>query len=214
MHDATSPSSRLRLAIAPGVPSPRLSALLALQRDEEPEVAISFFEVSNDKLATGLDDDRYDAGITLQPSMDSAQTSLPLWVEPLAIALPPRFSLLARTELTITELLDYPVFRWPAECCLLLDQRLSSLPLLSQQSIQPASSFEMLALWVSSGNGIGISAQLRIQRAAGWGIEMRPLSGGPYEVITHLQRLGGQAHPVIQRFERRALQVARATVVV
>src|SRR3546814_17315010 len=40
MHDATGQFPRLRLAIAPGAPSPQLSALLALQRAEEPDVAL------------------------------------------------------------------------------------------------------------------------------------------------------------------------------
>jgi len=50
MHDATSQTSSFRLAIAPGVPSSHLSALLALQREEEPEVTIAFFEVAGDEL--------------------------------------------------------------------------------------------------------------------------------------------------------------------
>src|SRR3546814_7015889 len=41
MHDATGQFPRLRLAIAPGAPSPQLSALLALQRAEEPDVALA-----------------------------------------------------------------------------------------------------------------------------------------------------------------------------
>ena len=46
MHDATNRLSHFKLAIAPGVPLSRLSKLLALQRAEEPEVTIAFFEVT------------------------------------------------------------------------------------------------------------------------------------------------------------------------
>ena len=60
-----------------------------------------------------------------------------------------------QAKLTIAELLDYSVFRWPAENCPLLDQRLPSLPAVSQQNIQRVSSFEMIALWVAAGYGVG-----------------------------------------------------------
>ena len=66
-----------------------------------------------------------------------------------------------------------------------------------------------IALWVAAGYGVGVSAQSRIEHAQGWGIHTRPLSDGPYEIVTHLQRPCGQADVVSERFERRALQVAK-----
>ncbi|OYW95159.1 MAG: LysR family transcriptional regulator [Pseudomonadales bacterium 32-61-5] len=211
MHDATSQFSfsNFRLAIAPGVPSSHLSALLALQRAEEPEVTISFHEVTADDLIAGLREGRYDAGMTLEGSSDPSLKSQPLWTENMAVAMPLRFPLLDQAKLTIAELLDYSVFRWPAENCPLLDQRLPSLPAVSQQNIQRVSSFEVIALWVAAGYGVGVSAQSRIEHAQGWGIHTRPLSDGPYEIVTHLQRPCGQADVVSERFERRALQVAK-----
>lgn len=79
MHDATSQFSfsNFRLAIAPGVPSSHLSALLALQRAEEPEVTISFHEVTADDLIAGLREGRYDAGMTLEGSSDPSLKSQP-----------------------------------------------------------------------------------------------------------------------------------------
>jgi hypothetical protein len=65
MHNATRPSPNFTLAIAPGVPSSRLSALLALQRAHEPGVAIAVREVSDQELVTGLHEGRYDAGYLL-----------------------------------------------------------------------------------------------------------------------------------------------------
>ncbi|HCL3172325.1 TPA: substrate-binding domain-containing protein, partial [Pseudomonas aeruginosa] len=144
MHDATSQFSHFRLAIAPGVPSSCLTTLLALQRAEEPEVTITFFETSADDLLTGLEEGRYDAGMTLRNAGAPAVKSQPLWVENVAVAVPLGSPLVAQAKITLAELLDYPVFRWPAEACLLLDQRLSFLP-LSQQSIQHVTSFEMMA---------------------------------------------------------------------
>ena len=126
----------------------------------------------------------------------------------MAVAMPLRSSLMDHAKLAIAELLDHPVFRWQAESCPLLDQRLSSLPAVRQQSTQYVASFEMLALKVAAGYGVGISTQSRIERAHGWGLSMRSLVDGPYEVVTYLQRPYVQATPATERFERRALQVA------
>ncbi|MFV9533057.1 substrate-binding domain-containing protein [Pseudomonas aeruginosa] len=145
--------------------------LMALSREFPgfyPEVTIAFFETSGDDLMTGLEEGRYDAGISLRNAGAPAVKSQPLWVENVAVAMPLGSPLLAQAKITLAELLDYPVFRWPAEACLLLDQRLSSLP-LSQQSVQHVTSFEMMALWVTAGYGVGLSAQSRMERAHAWG---------------------------------------------
>ncbi len=209
MHDATSRFSHFRLAIASGVTSSPLSALLALQRAEEPEVTIAFSEVPSDDLVKGLRDGRYDAGLSMVGLNDLLLQSQPLWTENLALAMPLRFPLLDHAKLTIAELLDYSVFRWPAEICPALDEMLATLQPSGRQSVQHVTSFEMMALWVAAGYGVGISVQSRTEHARGWGISTRPLSDGPYEVVTHLQRPNGHASPVADRFERRALQVAR-----
>lgn len=213
MHDVISPSPRLRLAIAPGVPPSQLSALLAQQRAEEPDVALTFFEVADDVLLEGLREGRYDVGVSLQGGSDPSLKTQPLWAETIAIAMPQRFRLLDQANLTIADLEDYRVYRWQEEVCPLLDERLAFLMPVGQENIQRVASFEMLALWVSAGYGIGLSAQSRIERARGWGISMRPLSDAPYEVITHLQRPIEHTSSVLDRFERRALQVARAGTV-
>ena len=206
MHDAT---AHFRLAIAPGIPSSHLSALLALQRAEEPEVTIAFSEVTGNDLVAGLHEGRYDAGLSLQGISGTSLNSHALWTENMAVAMPLQSNLLDQTTLTITELQGYLVFRWEAESCLLLDQRLSALMSTDEQNIRSVTSFEMMALWVAAGYGIGVSAQSRIECARAWGVTMRPLSDGPYQIVTHLLQPDGRANPVSERFERRALKVAR-----
>ncbi|EBQ9895318.1 LysR family transcriptional regulator [Pseudomonas indoloxydans] len=209
MHNAIGQFSRLRLAIAPGVPSSKLSALLALQRAEEPDVTLAFFEVSDDDLREGLHESRYDAGLSVQGSSDAALKIQPLWIEEMAVAVPPRFPLLDQATLTIADLLDYSLYRWQAEICSKLDERLSNLLPTGRQNIQYVTSFGLLATWVAAGYGVGVSSQSRIAHAHRWGITMRPLIDGPYEIVTHLQRPKEETSSVVDRFERRALQVAR-----
>lgn len=76
MHDATSPRPQLRLAIAPGVASSNLAALLALQRAEEPDVSMEFNEVTTSDLITGLYKRRFDVGLSLKQVSDSSLKSL------------------------------------------------------------------------------------------------------------------------------------------
>ncbi|ABE31814.1 lysR substrate binding domain protein [Paraburkholderia xenovorans LB400] len=211
MHNATGQSPRLRLAIAPGAPSPQLSALLALQRAEEPDVALAFFEVSGRDLHAGLHDGRYDAGVSIQVSSDAALKAQPLWAECMAVAMPLRFPLLDQATLTIADLLDFALYRWQAEICSKLDERLSTPLPTGRQNIRYVTSFGLLATWVAAGYGVGVSAQSRIEHAHRWGITMRPLIDGPYEIVTHLQRPQEPTSSVVERFERRALQVARAS---
>ena len=210
MHDATSPPPGLRLAVAPGVASAQLSALLARQRAEEPGVILSFHEVAGDALLEGLHEGRYDVGVSSQGGSDPALITHPLWTENMAVAMPPQFRLIDQEMLTITDLQDYPIYRWQAETCSLLDEMLASLMPTDQKIIQRVTSFEMMALWVAAGYGIGVSARSCIERAHGWGIAMRPLAEGPYEIVTYLQRPHAQADSVSERFERRALQVTGA----
>ncbi|MDH1177225.1 LysR family substrate-binding domain-containing protein [Achromobacter mucicolens] len=210
MDNITSQPAQLRLAIAPGVSSSQLSALLALQRAEEPEVSIAFSEVAGDELLDGLREGRYDVGMSLQGASDPALETQSLWIEHMAVAMPLRFPLLDQASLTIADLQNYPIFRWRDEACSSLDRRLLSLQAADQQNLQYVTSFEMMALWVSAGYGVGVSAQSRIKHAHGWGVSMRPLDDGSHEIVTHLHRPQGQANPVSERFERRALHVAQA----
>lgn len=204
---ATSQCSKFKLGVVPGIPSSRLSTLLALQRVEEPEITITLFEVSDDELISGIREGRYDAGISLRGVADPYLTSQPLWSENMAIAVPLRSPLLNKTKLTVGELLEYPVFRWQAEICPSMDHRISTTLCGRRQNIQHVTSFEMMVLWVAAGYGVGLSGQTRIVRAQSWKIHMRPLSDGPYEIVTYLLRPAKHPDPVSERLENRALKI-------
>lgn len=130
----------------------------------------------------------------------------------MAVAMSPRFRLSNQAKLTIADLQDHPVYRWQAEVCPLLDERLASFMPVDLENVQRVTSFEMMALWVAAGYGVGVTAQSRIERAQGWGITMRPLADGPYEIVTYLQRSQAQVDSISERFERRALRVAGVAV--
>jgi len=207
MQDSIAETSFIRLGVTPGVPSHQLSALMALQRREEPEVVIALAEVSNDALMAGLREGRYDVGLALAGAADASLHSQPMWREEMAIAMPLRYPLLEKTALTLDDVVDCPIFRWQAESCPLLDQQIASLP-EKPCDIQHVASLESMALWVAAGYGIGITAQSRLVSARAWGICIRPFADTPFEIITSLVRPTKRHHDRHERFERRASQVA------
>ncbi|MGB5145531.1 MAG: LysR family transcriptional regulator, partial [Porticoccaceae bacterium] len=62
---ATGYRGTLRVALSDGIARTRLSALLALCREEEPEVEIRLFEMPFSQQLQGLRHDLYDVGFTL-----------------------------------------------------------------------------------------------------------------------------------------------------
>jgi len=68
MQDGICGASHIKLAIAPGVPSRQLSALLALQREEAPEVAMSLSEVAGRAIRCRADACGYGGCIPAQPA--------------------------------------------------------------------------------------------------------------------------------------------------
>jgi len=178
---------------------------------EEPNLGLDFFEVIGDDLIEGLLEGRYDVGLSLQGPGARSLKAERLWTENMVVAAPPQSPLLDRGELILADLLDYPLYRWPAEVCPLMDRRLSFLSSVDQKNIRPVTSFEMLGLWVAAGYGVGVTARSRMERSHGWGDKMaiRSLADGPYEILTQLLRPHGQVDSAAERFERRALQIGR-----
>lgn len=209
VYEHTGKPPQLRLAVAPGVPTHRLSALLQLQRAEEPEVSLAIYEVSNDLLLDGLREFRYDVGMSLHGTREPSLRTQPLWKECIAAALPLGSPLLDHATSAIADLQAYPIYRWQAEVCSLLDHRLESAITIYPEKVQWVTSFESMSLWVAAGYGIGLSAQSRIEHAQGWGIAMRPLADGPYEIGTYLQRPLIKSAAISERFEHRAMCIAR-----
>lgn len=135
-----------------------------MQRAEEPEVTISFHEVTADDLIAGLREGRYDAGMTLEGSSDPSLKSQPLWTENMAVAMPLRFPLLDQAKLTIAELLDYPSFAGLQRIALCW---ISGCLFPGGESTEHSACLflEMIAPWVAAGYGVGVSAQSLLEHA-------------------------------------------------
>ena len=205
---ASRPATVIKLAVTEGVPSASLAKLLAWQRAEEPQTPVEPLLVSAGESLSGLQDGRYDLGISLQEDVP-LPLGLPLWRANLAVALPPQSPLASHKPIALDELIDVSLLRWQGEPCAALDEPISMAR--RRLSIQVVTSFEMMAMMVVAGLGVGISTHSRITQAQAWGICLRPLADGPYEVVAHLLRPTGHLHPATERFVQRALRVAANT---
>jgi len=100
---------QLRVAMSDGITPSRLPALLALCRQEEPEVEIRFFEVPLSQQIKGLHDDLYDVGFAQSDEVGDGIVAVPAWSDALMVAVPARHPLLAHKRIPLDELLRYGV---------------------------------------------------------------------------------------------------------
>lgn len=108
---------QLRVALSDGITPSRLPTLLALCRQEEPEVELRFFEVPLSQQIKGLHDDLYDVGFAQSDEVGDGITTLPVWSDALMVAVPARHPLLAHKRIPLDELLRYPLVLCDPQAC-------------------------------------------------------------------------------------------------
>lgn len=205
---APSQSSILKLAVSADALSPQLATLLALQRAEEPETAVLLQEVASGDLVKGLENGNYDIGMALATaSADLSLNTQLLWGDELALAVPLRSPLLAHAEVSLDALLHYPLVRWCLRSCETLCNQVDALLGPDEHSARELTSFELMAVLVAAGYGVGIAPRSRIVQARGLGVAMRPLANGPYLIRTQLLQSSQGHAPAAARFVERAAKV-------
>ena len=107
----------LRIALAGGVGRTRLSALLALCREEAPEVGIRLFEAPLSQVVGGLGNDLYDAAFAMAGEMAAGVVARPVWQDPLVVAIPARHPLLAHKRVPLDEVVGYPLVLCHPQVC-------------------------------------------------------------------------------------------------
>jgi DNA-binding transcriptional LysR family regulator len=96
---------QLRIALSDGITPSRLPALLARSREEEPEVEIRLFEVPLDQQIRGLQEDLYDAGLSMADEVGDGIDD-PAWDDELMVALSLRHPLLEHRRIPLEMVLQ------------------------------------------------------------------------------------------------------------
>ncbi|MGQ7814520.1 LysR family transcriptional regulator [Metapseudomonas furukawaii] len=180
---------QLRMALSDGISPSRFSSFLALCREEEPEVEIRLFEVPLAQQIKGLLEDLYDAGFAQSDEVGDGIVAVPVWSEPLTVAVPARHPILSHKRIPVEELLRYPLVLCDPQVCegharqveRFLRQT-GSEPLVTEQ----VASCDLMMALVAAGFALGLAGESNIAACREPGVIGRPLAGGSPLLTTYL----------------------------
>ncbi|MFU6970008.1 LysR family transcriptional regulator [Pseudomonas aeruginosa] len=197
---------QLRVALSDGITPSRLPSLLALCRQEEPEVDLRFFEVPLSQQIKGLHDDLYDVGFAKSDDVGDGITAIPVWSDALMVAVPARHPLLAHKRIPLDELLRYPLVLCNPQVCEghakhveRVLRRADMEPLVAER----VASCDLMMALVSAGFAIGLTGEANIAASREPGVVARPLASRVPPLTTYLLHLDDEPSDVLARFIER-----------
>ncbi|MEQ6438165.1 LysR family transcriptional regulator [Comamonas sp. w2-DMI] len=197
---------QLRVALSDGITPSRLPALLALCRQEEPEVEIRFFEVPLSQQIKGLHDDLYDVGFAQSDEVGDGISATPVWSDALMVAVPARHPLLAHKRIPLDELLRYPLVLCDPQVCEghakhvdRVLRRADMEPLIAER----VATCDLMMALVSAGFALGLTGATHIAVSREEGVVARPLASRVPPLTTYLLRLEGDPSETLGRFIER-----------
>lgn len=197
---------QLRIALSDGVTPARLSTLMALCRQEDPDIAIRFFEVPLSQQIKGLHEDLYDAGFAQSAEVGDGILAEPAWDDPLHVAVPARHPLLAFKRIPLHEVLRYPLVMGDPRFCegyrRQIDRVLRAAdqePLIAEQVM----SFDLMMALVAAGYALGLAGASQLAGGRELGVVARPLAGRTPTLTTWLLRRDAEPSHSLTRFIKR-----------
>ncbi|KFB16523.1 D-alanyl-D-alanine endopeptidase, partial [Pseudomonas aeruginosa PGPR2] len=161
---------QLRIALSDGITPSRLPGLLAMCRQEEPEVDIRLFQVPLAQQIKGLQDDLYDVGFAQSDEVGEGITAGAVWNDPLMVAVPARHHLLKHKRIPLDEVLQFPLVLCDPLACEgharqvdRLLRRSEREPLIAER----VASFELMMVVVSAGFALGLAGAPHIRCGSG-----------------------------------------------
>lgn len=207
---------QLRVALSDGITPSRLPALLALCRQEEPEVEIRLTEVPLSQQIKGLHDDLYDVGFSRSNEGDDGIVVSPAWNDPLMVAVPERHPLLVHKRIPLEELLRYPLVLSDPQSCeghaRQVDRVLRGVD-MEPMVVERVSSCDLMMALVSAGFALGLTGAALITASREQGVVARPLAGRSPMLTTYLLRLDAQPSETLARFIERVQAIESPEII-
>jgi len=201
---------QLRIALSDGITTSCFSALLALCRQEEPEIEIRLSEVPLSQQIKGLQDDLYDVGFAQSDEVSDGLIAEPIWHDPLIVAVPARHPLLAYKKVPLDEVLHYPLVLGDTNTCEgharqveRVLRRVNLEPLIAER----VASFDLMMTLVSAGLALGLAGASQIAASREPSVVARPLAGGSHTLTTYLLRVGSEPSDALARFIARVYAI-------
>lgn len=195
-----------RIALSDGITPSRLPALLALCRQEEPEVEIRLFEVPLSQQIKGLHDDLYDVGFAQSDELGDGVVAQAVWSDPLMVAVPARHPLLRHKRIPLEELLRHPLVLCDPQVCEGHARQVERV--LRRSDMEPliaerVASCDLMMALVSAGFALGLTGAPHIAASREPGVVARPLAGRSPVLTTYLLHREGESSEVLSRFIER-----------
>ncbi|WP_416047178.1 LysR family transcriptional regulator [Cupriavidus basilensis] len=201
---------QLRIALSDGITPSRLPALLAMCRQEEPEVDIRLFQVPLSQQIKGLHDDLYDIGFAQSDEVGEGIAAEAVWSDPLMVAVPARHHLLKYKRIPLDEVLQFPLVLCDPQACEgharqveRVLRRADREPLIAER----VPSFELMMVVVSAGFALGLAGGPYIAASREPGVVARPLAGRSPMLTTYVLRREGEISEVLSRFIERVQSI-------
>ncbi|MCK9509614.1 MAG: LysR substrate-binding domain-containing protein [Pigmentiphaga sp.] len=204
---------QLRIALSDGITPSRLPTLLALCRQEDPEVEIRLFEVPLAQQIKGLNDDLYDVGFAQSDEVGENLIAEAIWHDPLMVAVPARHPLLAHKRIPLDEVLRYPLVLCDPQVCEGHARQIDRV--LRRSEVEPlitdrVSSFDLMMALISAGFALGLAGAPYIAASREPGVVARPLAGRSPLLTTYLLRREGEASEAVSGFIERVQAIESA----
>ncbi len=201
---------QLRIALSDGIPPTCFSALLALCRQEEPEIEIRLTGIPLSQQIKGLREDLYDVGFALLDEADDGILATPIWHDPLMVVVPARHPLLAHKRVPIDEMLRYPLALCDIQACEGRARQIDRA--LRQSSLEPliadrVASFDLMIALVSAGFALGLAGASQIAASGESSVVARPLAGRSHMLTTYLLRVDEKPYDSVTRFIERVFAI-------
>lgn len=206
---------QLRVALSDGLTPPRLTALLAQCRLEQPEVDIRFFEVPLVQQIKGLHDELYDVGFAQSAEVGDGIVAEPVWNDPVVVAMPARHPLLAYQRIPLEEVLRYPLISCDPHLCEGYCRQIAGIlrrggkePLIVEQ----VASRDLKLTLVAAGYALALVGASYLAACGQYEVVARPLAGRSQMLTTWLLRRNTDPPETLLRFIKRVGQISGETL--
>lgn len=194
---------QLRVALSDGITPPRLSALLAQCRQDDPDIEIRLFEIPLSQQIRGLHDDLYDVGFAQSAEVGDGIVAEPAWSDPLMVALPARHPLLVHKRIPLDEVLRYPLVMCDPQSCEGYGQQIARIlrradaaPLIAEQ----VTSLDLMLTLVAAGYALALIGASQVSACRNADVIGRPLAGRSPTLTTYLLRRDAVPSETLSRF--------------
>lgn len=202
----------LRIALSDGIAQSRLTTLLALCREEEPDVEIRLFEIPFAQQLKGLRSNLYDAGFTLADEVENGFVTTHAWSDPVVVAIPTRHPLLSYKRVTLEQAVNYPLVLCHPEACEGCSRQVERLlRMVDKQPIvaERVTTHELMMALVAAGYGVGFSSAAHVASLHNMAVVARPLAESSVALDTYLLHNDGERSEQLDNFIGRINRISQ-----